>query len=195
MSGDIRTAFDRVFLSSHYIRGEEGKQFEKGFAKYCDRDYCVGVGNGLDAIVLVLKALGIGAGDEVIVPSNTFIATVLAVTYVGATPVLVEPDLNTYNMNPASLADHITSRTRAVIPVHLYGQPCEMDAIMSIAKKHAILVTEDCAQAHGAMYKGHKVGSFGLAACFSFYPGKNLGALNIVEGRLFLPISIRRHII
>jgi len=125
----------------------------------------------------VLKAWGIGAGDEVIVPSNTYIATALAVTYVGATPVFVEPDIRTYNINPARIEEKITPATKAIIPVHLYGQPCDMDPILAIAKKHSLYVLEDCAQAHGATYKGKNIGSFGDAAGFSFYPGKNLGAL------------------
>jgi dTDP-4-amino-4,6-dideoxygalactose transaminase len=137
----------------------------------------VGVGNGLDALMLSLKALGIRDGDEVIVPSNTYIATALAVTYVGATPVFVEPDIRTFNINPSLIEDNITEKTKAIMPVHLYGQPCDMDSIMDIAKKHNLYVVEDCAQAHGAVYKGKKVGSFGDMAGFSFYPGKNLGAL------------------
>ena len=177
LNGEIKSAFDRVFESSWYIKGHENENFEKLFADYCCSKYCVGVGNGLDALMLSLKALGIKSGDEVIVPSNTFIATALAVTYTGATPVFVEPDINTYNINPAKIEEKITEKTRAIIPVHLYGQPCEMDSIMQVAKKHNMYVIEDCAQAHGATYKGRVVGSFGDAAGFSFYPGKNLGAL------------------
>ena len=177
LNGEIKSAFDRVFESSWYIKGHENENFEKLFADYCCSKYCVGVGNGLDALMLSLKALGIKSGDEVIVPSNTFIATALAVTYTGATPVFVEPDINTYNINPAKIEEKITEKTRAIIPVHLYGQPCEMDSIMQVAKKHNLYVIEDCAQAHGATYKGRVVGSFGDAAGFSFYPGKNLGAL------------------
>lgn len=174
---DLRGAFDRVFKRSWYIEGAEDKIFEKKFAEYCGINYCVGVGNGLDALMLSLRALGIGNGDEVIVPSNTYIATALAVTYVGATPVFVEPDIRTFNINPELIETVITERTKAIIPVHLYGQACDMDSIMSIAKKHKLRVIEDCAQAHGATYKGQKVGTFGDAAGFSFYPGKNLGAL------------------
>lgn len=174
---EIRDAFYRVYTRSWYIEGEEGKNFEKAFANYCNSSYCVGVGNGLDALVLALKALGVGSGDEVIVPSNTFIATVLAVTYVGAKPVLVEPDIRSYNINPELIEEKITDKTKAIMPVHLYGQPCDMNPIIEIAKKHNLYIVEDCAQAHGATYKGKVVGSFGNAAGFSFYPGKNLGAL------------------
>ena len=173
----LRGAFERVFARSWYIEGQEDAAFEKAFAAYCQQDYCVGVGNGLDALMLVLRALEIGEGDEVIVPSNTYIATALAVTYVGATPVLVEPDIRTYNIDPANIESHITDKTKAIMPVHLYGQSCDMDPIMAIAKKHNLYVIEDCAQAHGATYKGKVIGSFGDAAGFSFYPGKNLGAL------------------
>lgn len=174
---DIREAFNRVYTRSWYIEGVEDESFEKAFAEYCDSKYCVGVGNGLDALMLALKALGVGEGDEVIVPSNTYIATALAVTYVGATPVFVEPDIRTFNIDPSIIEDAITEKTKAIMPVHLYGQPCDMDPILAIAKKHKLYVIEDCAQAHGATYKGKVIGSFGDAAGFSFYPGKNLGAL------------------
>lgn len=174
---DLRAAFERVYTRSWYIEGVEDEAFEKAFAEYCDRDYCVGVGNGLDALVMALKGLGVGAGDEVIVPSNTYIATALAVTYVGATPVFVEPDIRTFNINPALIEAAITDNTKAIMPVHLYGQACDMDPIVDIAKKYNLFIVEDCAQAHGATYKGQKIGTFGDAAGFSFYPGKNLGAL------------------
>lgn len=174
---ELRQAFERVFERSWYIEGEEDKAFEKAFAEYCGIKYCVGVGNGLDALFLALKALGIKEGDEVIVPSNTYIATALAVTYVGATPVFVEPDIETFNIDPLKIEDAITKKTKAIMPVHLYGQPCDMDKIMEIAQKYNLYVVEDCAQAHGATYKDKKVGTFGNAAGFSFYPGKNLGAL------------------
>ncbi len=177
LNEDIRNAFERVFERSWYIEGKEDEAFEQAFAKYCGTNYCVGCGNGLDALMLALKALGVGVGDEVIVPSNTYIATALAVTYVGATPVFVEPDINTFLINPELIETAIADKTKAIMPVHLYGQACDMDAIMSIAKKHNLFVVEDCAQAHGATYKGKRVGSFGDAAGFSFYPGKNLGAL------------------
>lgn len=174
---DLREAFERVFSNSWYIDGLEDEKFEKAFAEYCNRKYCVGVGNGLDALMLALKALGVGAGDEVIVPSNTYIATALAVTYVGATPVFVEPNIRTFNLDSSKIEPAISDKTRAIIPVHLYGQACDMDSIMEIAKKYNLYVIEDCAQAHGATYKEKVIGSFGDAACFSFYPGKNLGAL------------------
>lgn len=177
IKSDINLAFERVFARSWYIEGEEDKNFEKAFAEYIGVDYCIGVGNGLDALMLALKSLGIGEGDEVIVPSNTFIATSLAVSYVGAKPVLVEPDISTYNIDPSLIEEKITDRTKAIIPVHLYGQACDMDSVMSIASKYDLRVIEDCAQAHGALYKGKRVGSFGDLAAFSFYPGKNLGAL------------------
>ena len=174
---ELRAAFDRVYTRSWYIEGVEDEAFEKAFAEYCGSKYCVGVGNGLDALFLSLKGLGIKEGDEVIVPSNTYIATALAVTYVGATPIFVEPDIRTFNVDPARIEEAITERTKVIIPVHLYGQPCDMDPIMEIARKHKLYVLEDCAQAHGATYKCKVIGSFGDAAGFSFYPGKNLGAL------------------
>jgi len=177
LNTELRAAFDRVFTRSWYIGGTEDETFEKAFADYCGVQYCIGVGNGLDALMLALKALGIGAGDEVIVPSNTYIATALAVTYVGANPVFVEPDIRTFNIDPERIKAAITEKTKAIMPVHLYGQSCDMDPIMEIAGKYGLRVVEDCAQAHGASYKGKKVGTFGDAAGFSFYPGKNLGAL------------------
>jgi dTDP-4-amino-4,6-dideoxygalactose transaminase len=174
---DLRGAFDRVFRRSWYIGGAEDEAFEQAFADYCGARHCIGVGNGLDALMLALKALDIGAGDEVIVPSSTFIATALAVTYVGAKVVFVEPDIHTCNIDPARIEGAITEHTRAIMPVHLYGQACDMDPIMAIARSHGLKVVEDCAQAHGATYKGRRVGTFGDAAGFSFYPGKNLGGL------------------
>lgn len=177
MNKQLHEAFDRVLSNSWYISGNEDKEFEHAFAEYCGTKYCIGTGNGLDALTLALKACDIGQGDEVIIPSNTFIATALAVTYAGASPVLVEPCIDTYNINADEIENKITKRTKAIIPVHLYGQPCEMDKVMKIADKYNLKVIEDCAQAHGATYKGKKVGSFGVAAGFSFYPGKNLGAL------------------
>lgn len=189
LNEELRNAFDRVLKRSWYIDGTEDEHFEKAFADYCGTKYCVGAGNGLDALMLVLKAIGIKTGDEVIVPSNTYIATALAVTYAGATPVFVEPDIRTFNIDPTKIEEKITDRTKAIMPVHLYGQPCEMDSITAIARKHHLYIVEDCAQAHGAKYKGKNVGTFGDAAGYSFYPGKNLGALgdggavitNIVE--------------
>ncbi|MDU7710139.1 MAG: DegT/DnrJ/EryC1/StrS family aminotransferase [Clostridium sp.] len=169
--------FNRVLDNNWFIGGEEDTKFEQAFADYQDRKYCIGCGNGLDSIMLSLKALGISEGDEVIIPSNTFIATALAVSYTGATPVFVEPRIETYNINPELIVEKITPKTKAIIAVHLYGQPAEMDTICSIAQKYNLFLIEDCAQAHGAQYKGKKIGNFGDAAAFSFYPGKNLGAL------------------
>lgn len=177
LNTELKEAFERVYQRSWYISGIEDETFEKAFAEYCTTKYCIGAGNGLDALVLALKALNIQANDEVIVPSNTYIATALAVTYVGAKPVFVEPDIRTFNIDPTRIAAAITDKTKAIMPVHLYGQPCDMDPIMDIAAKHHLYVVEDCAQAHGAVYKGRKIGSFGDCAGFSFYPGKNLGAL------------------
>lgn len=174
---ELANAFERVFNASWYIDGREDAGFESAFAEFCGVKHCVGTGNGLDALMLALKALGIHEGDEVIVPSDTFIATALAVTYTGAVPVFVEPDIRTYNIDPKKIEEKITKKTKAIMPVHLYGQPADMDPIMEIAKKYDLFVVEDCAQAHGATYKGKIVGSFGDAAGFSFYPGKNLGAL------------------
>lgn len=174
---EFHAAFERVFDSSWYIKGKEGELFEHEFSTFCKAKYCIGCGNGLDALTLSLKALGIGNGDEVLVPSNTFIATVLAVTYVGAKPVFVEPDIRTYNIDVHKIEEKITSRTKAILPVHLYGQPVEMNEVLAIAQKENLMVIEDCAQAHGATYHGKAVGSFGEASGFSFYPGKNLGAL------------------
>lgn len=177
LRAEMEAAFDRTLDSGWYILGNEVKQFEQEFAAYCEAEHCVGVGNGLEALHLILRAYGIGAGDEVIVPSNTYIATWLAASYAGATPVPVEPDARTYNLDPARIEAAITPRTRAIIAVHLYGQPADLDAINAVAKKHGLKVIEDAAQAHGARYKGRRVGSLGDAAGFSFYPGKNLGAL------------------
>lgn len=177
LKNELKDAFDRVLARSWYISGVEDEAFEKHFAEYCGVEYCIGVGNGLDALMLGLKALGVGEGDEVIVPSNTYIATALAVTYVGAKPVFVEPDISTFNINASLIEAAVTERTKAIMPVHLYGQPCNMDSIMAVANRYGLKVVEDCAQAHGATYKGQKVGTFGDVAGFSFYPGKNLGAL------------------
>lgn len=173
----LKGAFQRVFDRSWYIEGEEGGKFEEEFAAYCGTRYCVGCGNGLDALFLILKAYGIGEGDEVIVPSNTFIASALAVSRTGADPVFVEPDIDTYLIDTKRIEESITERTKAIIPVHLYGQTADMDAIREIAKRHHLYVIEDAAQAHGAKYKNRRAGGLGDAAGFSFYPGKNLGAL------------------
>lgn len=177
LNKELHAAFERVYNASWYISGEEGKKFERAFAAFCGTRYCVGCGNGLDALTLSLRALGIGKGDEVLVPSNTYIASALAVTYVGAKPVFVEPDIRTYNIDVNRIGEKLTPRTKAIIPVHLYGQPAEMERILAIAKRAGLMVIEDCAQAHGATYRGQVVGSFGEASGFSFYPGKNLGAL------------------
>ncbi len=174
---EFDAAYHRVMESGWYILGEEVEAFEAEFAAYCESKHCIGVGNGLDALHLILRAMDIGPGDEVIVPSNTYIATWLAVSYCGATPVPVEPDEKTYTIDPARIAASITSRTRAIMVVHLYGQPADMDRINALAREHGLKVIEDCAQAHGARYKGQRVGHLGDAAGFSFYPGKNLGAI------------------
>ena len=173
---ELDEAYHRVINSGEYIQGSELEAFEKEFSKYCGVTYSVGVANGLDALHLILKAYDIKHGDEVIVPSNTFIATWLAVTHVGATPVPIEPDLKTYNIDSSKLELAITPKTKAIIAVHLYGQPADMDAINQIARKYNLKVIEDAAQAHGARYKGKRVGGLADAAGFSFYPGKNLGA-------------------
>jgi dTDP-4-amino-4,6-dideoxygalactose transaminase len=174
---EMQIAFQRVYDSHWYIQGQELNQFEKDYAKLNQTKYTVGVSNGLDALVLSLRALNIGPGDEVIVPSNTYIATVLAVTQVGATPILVEPRIETYNINPELIPAAITKRTKAIMPVHLYGQACEMDEIMKIANSYNLYVIEDNAQAHLSSFNGQLTGSFGNINGTSFYPGKNLGAL------------------
>ncbi|MFP4477544.1 MAG: DegT/DnrJ/EryC1/StrS family aminotransferase [Desulfatibacillaceae bacterium] len=174
---ELTRAFFRVVESGWFILGPEVEAFEAEFAAYCQTRFCVGVGNGLDALHLILRAYGIGAGDEVIVPANTYIATWLAVSHAGATPVPVEPDEVTRNLDPELLEAAITRRTKAVMPVHLYGTPADMDPICGIARRHGLKVVEDAAQAHGARYKGARAGGLGDAAGFSFYPGKNLGAL------------------
>lgn len=174
---DVLGKLMKVYDENWFILGEEDDFFEKEFSSFCNTKYCVGCATGLDALYLILKGMGIGQGDEVIIPSNTFIATALAVSYIGATPVLVEPDIQTYTINPELIEDKITERTKAIIVVHLYGRTADMDAVNAVARKYGIKVIEDAAQAHGAYYKGKSVGSLGDAAGFSFYPGKNLGAL------------------
>lgn len=192
---EMANAFKRVFKKGWFIQGEECNLFEKEFAEYCGSQYCVGVATGLDALMLSLRALDISSGDEVIIPSNTFIATALAISYVGAIPVLVEPDPKTYNLTGAGLEEAITAHTKVILPVHLYGQSAQMDEILQIAKKYHLYVVEDCAQAHGATFGGKKVGTFGDIGCFSFYPGKNLGALGdggaIVTDNLELAKKVR----
>lgn len=174
---ELDTAYSTVMDSGWFILGEEVQAFEAEFAAYCGAKFCVGVANGLDALHLILRAYGIGPGDEVIVPANTYVATWLAVSFAGGRPVPVEPDELTFNLDPSRLEAAITPHTKAIIPVHLYGQPADMDAINSIARQHGLKVVEDAAQAHGALYKGRRTGALGDAAGFSFYPGKNLGAL------------------
>ena len=173
LNQELHDAFERVLHNSQYIDGQEDRDFEQAFAEYCGVSNCVGVGNGLDALAISLTALGIGPGDEVLIPSNTYIATALAVTEVGATPVFVEPDIHTYALEPTRLQDKLTPRTRAIMPVHLYGLVNDMDPILRFAKEHNLYVIEDCAQAHGALYHGKRVGSFSDIAGFSFYPGKS----------------------
>lgn len=174
---EIGAAIDRVVSSGWYILGPEVDAFESEFAAYCEASHCVGLANGLDALHLALRALDVGPGDEVIVPSNTYIATWLAVSQCGATPVPVEPVEATYNLDPALIEAAITPRTKVILPVHLYGQPADMDPILAIARKHGLRVLEDGAQAHGARYKGKRLGGHGDVVAWSFYPGKNLGAL------------------
>lgn len=174
---ELDQAYERVMASEWFIQGEECNRFEEEFANYCGAKYCVGCGNGLDALFLILKAYGIGEGDEVIVPSNTFVATALAVSYSGAKPIFVEPDIDSYTINPECIEEKITECTKAIIAVHLYGRIADMDRIRDIADRHKLKLIEDAAQAHGATYKGKRAGSLGDAAGFSFYPGKNLGAL------------------
>lgn len=178
----IDAAVRRVMQSGWFILGPEVEAFEAEFAAFCGARHCVGVANGLDALELGLRAFGVGPGDEVIVPSNTYIATWLAATAVGAVPVPVEPDPATHNIDPARIETAITSRTRAILPVHLYGQPADMDPIMAIAAKHGLKVLEDVAQAQGALYKGRRTGSLGHAGAFSFFPTKNLGATGDAGG-------------
>lgn len=181
MHDEIRTELDEAYRnvvdSSYFIQGKECTAFEEEFAAYCESKYCIGVATGLDALYLILKAYEIGVGDEVVVPSNTFIATALAVSYTGATPVFVEPEMETYNINPAKIEEAITEKTKAVMAVHLQGRTADIDTIREITDKYGLKLIEDAAQAHGARYKGKRAGSLGDAAGFSFYPGKNLGAL------------------
>lgn len=179
---ELLKAFERVLDSGWYIMGEELKKFERDFADYCGTKYAIGVANGLDALILIIRAykeLGIFKdGDEIIVPANTYIASILAISANNLKPVLVEPDINTYNLDPKLIEVAITEKTVGILPVHLYGQLCDMEAILNIASKHNLKVIEDCAQSHGAISTtGTKAGNFGDAAGFSFYPGKNLGAL------------------
>jgi dTDP-4-amino-4,6-dideoxygalactose transaminase len=176
LAPELDSAVIRVMRSGRYLLGAEVEGFEREFAEFVDARHCISVGNGLDALHLILRALSIGTGDEVILPANTFIATWLAVTYAGATPIPVEPSLETYNIDPDRIEAAITPRTKAIMPVHLYGMPADMGPINEIARRHGIPVIEDAAQAHGARYHGRRVGALSCAAGWSFYPGKNLGA-------------------
>ncbi|HEX5874409.1 MAG TPA: DegT/DnrJ/EryC1/StrS family aminotransferase [Pyrinomonadaceae bacterium] len=173
---EIDAAIKNIITSSAFVGGEEVQLFEREFAAFCDAKACVGVGNGTDALYLTLRALGIGPGDEVITVAHTFIATSEAISSTGATPIFIDVKDDTMLMDPALIEAAITSKTKAIVPVHLYGQSCDMDAIMDIARKHGLRVVEDAAQAHGGRWRGQRVGSMGDAATFSFYPGKNLGA-------------------
>ena len=167
----------QVLDSGWYLLGEQDKTFEKNFAAYCGVKHCIGCANGLEALSLIIQGYGFGAGDEIIVPANTYIASILAITQNGCTPVLVEPDINTYNINPDLIEEKITSKTKAIMVVHLYGQAVQMEKIWQTAKKYNLKIIEDSAQAHGAIYQNKKTGNLGDASGFSFYPGKNLGCL------------------
>ncbi len=174
---EFQKAFKEVLSSGWYIKGKQHNAFEKEFADYCGSKYAIGCANGLDALNLAIKAFGFGVGDEIIVPANTYIASILALTDNGCTPVLVEPNLQTYNIDVERIESAITSHTKAIMVVHLYGQVVTMERVWKIAKKYHLKIIEDCAQAHGAMYQGKRVGTLGDISGFSFYPGKNLGAL------------------
>lgn len=176
LKDELLKCYAEVYDNQWFIRGKKLEQFELEFAAYCGAKYCIGVGNGLDALQMLLRAYNIGPGDEVLVPSNTFIATVLAISYVGATPIFVEPDKDTLLIDPENIEEKINEHTRAIMVVHLYGRLADMERINTIATKHNLKVIEDAAQAHGAEWNGKKVGNWGDAAAFSFYPGKNLGA-------------------
>jgi len=176
LKAELDDAYLRCMRSGQFVLGRELEAFEREYANYCEVSYCVGVANGLDALHLILRAYGIGEGDEVIVPSNTYIATWLGVSQTGATPIPVEPDTRTYNLDPARIEAAVTPRTKAIIPVHLYGQPADMEPIIEIACRHGLKVVEDNAQAQGARYKRRRTGGLGDAAGNSFYPAKNLGA-------------------
>ncbi len=174
---EIDAAIKRVLDSGWYILGKEDEKFESDFAAFCGVKHCIGCANGLDALNLIIKGYGFGAGDEIIAPANTYIASILAITQNNCTPVLVEPDLKTYNINPDLIEEKITQKTKAIMVVHLYGQAVEMEKIQELAKKYNLKIIEDSAQAHGAIYKGKRTGNLGDASGFSFYPGKNLGCL------------------
>lgn len=193
---EFEEAFKKVLESGWYVLGKNVAEFESSFAQYLQADYCTGVANGLDALVLALDALNLSTGDEVIVPANTYIATILAIVRLGLKPVLVEPCLETYNIDPEKITASITSRTKAILVVHLYGKSCDMDPILDICLKHDLRLIEDCAQSHGATYKGKMTGTFGDFGCFSFYPTKNLGALGdagaVISANQTLDNTIRK---
>lgn len=174
---DIDNKFKQVLDSGWYLLGRETQEFEKNFAEFCGVKHCIGCANGLDALNLIIRAYGFGGGDEIIVPANTYIASILAISENGCTPVLVEPDLQTYNLNPDLIEERITSKTKAILVVHLYGQAMQMEKIWHLAKKYNLKIIEDSAQAHGAIYDNKRVGSLGDASGFSFYPGKNFGCI------------------
>lgn len=174
---ELESAMKEVLESGWYILGEKSKSFEKAFAEYCGASHCIGCGNGLDALRLGIKALGLGENDEIIVPANTYIASILAISDNGCKPIFVEPSLQTYNIDVEKIESAITPRTKAILVVHLYGQVVEMQKVWELAQKYNLAIIEDCAQAHGAIYQGKRVGTLGDVAGFSFFPGKNLGAL------------------
>jgi dTDP-4-amino-4,6-dideoxygalactose transaminase len=195
MLGEINSAIQDVIESNAFAGGPFVERFEEDFAAYCNSSHAIGVGSGTEALWLALMALGVGPGDDVITVPNTFMATAEAITYTGATPVFVDVDEQTYTMDSSALENAITARTKAIIPVHLFGQPADMDPILAFARRHGLFVVEDACQAHGAEYKGRRAGTLGDAACFSFYPGKNLGAFGeagaVVTNNSELQLKIR----
>lgn len=191
---EILAAFKKIYDKNIFVLGDSVDAFEKEFAHYCNTLYCISCGNGLDALSIILRGYNIGEGDEVIVPSNTYIATALAVSYVGAKVVLVDPDIKTYNIDINKIEEAITQKTKAIIAVHLYGRPAEIDKIKLICKQHNLKLIEDAAQAHGAIYNGKRTGNLGDAAGFSFYPGKNLGALGDAGAILTNDITLARRV-
>ena len=191
---EVFEAFEKVYENTAFSGGPFVETFEKSFAQFCGTKYAVGVDNGTSALQLAMLALGIGAGDEVIVPANTFIATAWGVSYTGATPVFVDNDPDTWEIDPAKIEEAITPKTKAVIGVHLYGQPFDIDAVQAVCTKHDLFLIEDAAQAQGAMYKGKPIGGFGEMACFSFYPGKNLGACGEAGGLTTNSESYYKHL-
>lgn len=194
VKSEIFQVFEKVYDQTAFSGGKYVEDFEKDFAKFCSVEYAIGVNNGTTALHLALLALGVGSNDEVILPANTFIATAWAITYVGATPVFVDCDPDTWEMDARLIEYKITPKTKAIIGVHLYGQPFDIDVVREIAKKHKLFLVEDAAQAHGAEYKGNRVGSFGDLACFSFYPGKNLGACGEAGGITTNSLEYTKHL-